>query len=119
MTNRRPDTIYIARPVNFPGPYKIGSTSDLKRRMRHINNASPFEMELVAAMPGDPILERRIHASLLDAHIRCEWFRDCFTVRSLVARVRDGTFDPAGLPQPKGVSSYRNGKPVQRRSLAA
>lgn len=116
--NAVPDTIYVAKPVGLPGPYKIGVTSDLARRFRHICNASPLEMELVCSMPGDKILERRIHAHLLDAHLRCEWFNDCIAVRWLVNTIRNGTFTADHLPPPKGVTSFVNGKPVDRKAAA-
>lgn len=116
--NRVPDTIYVVKPVSFRGPYKIGVTSDLARRFRTICNQSPFEMELLCSMPGDKLLERRIHAHLIDAHERCEWFRDCLAVRVLVLSIKDGTFSADHLPAPKGLTSFVNGRPVDWRKAA-
>jgi hypothetical protein len=46
-TNRAPDTIYVVKPVGFDGPFKIGATSNVPQRLRHLSNASPFPLELV------------------------------------------------------------------------
>jgi hypothetical protein len=116
--NRTPDTIYVVKAVALRGPYKIGVTSDLTRRFRTICNQSPVDMELLCSMPGDKVLERRIHAHLLDAHLRCEWFRDCLAVRALVMSIRNGTFTADHLPAPKGVTSFVNGRPVDYRKVA-
>lgn len=109
--NAVPHTVYAVKALIPNGLYKIGSTSNVERRLRHIRNASPVEMELVGTIPGDRTLERRIHASLLSSHVRCEWFLDTPEVRSTAKAISEGTLDIESLPKPKGVTSFINGKP--------
>lgn len=106
-----PDTIYIVRAAN--GPVKVGVTCNVERRLRHIRNASPVDIALVCTFPGDRIIERRIHAFLLASHLRCEWFEPTREVEAFIASAVDGTVDVAGLPPPKGISSFVRGRPAK------
>lgn len=116
--NAIPDTIYVVKAAGRPGLYKFGSTSNLSRRFRHICNASPVEMELIGFMPGCRDLERRIHAALISAHVRCEWFEPTDEVRAMAEAIAGGCIDLEALPAPKGVTSFVRGKPVDRRFMA-
>jgi hypothetical protein len=114
-TNRAPDTIYVVKPVGFDGPFKIGATSNVPQRLRHLSNASPFPLELVCTHPGGIELEHRIHASLRSSHLRCEWFSDSAAVRGLIEQLKAGTLDVAVLPAPFGIA---NAKPRARKAAA-
>lgn len=116
--NARPDTLYVVTPVGFAGPYKIGATCNLPRRLRTLNNGSPFHLELLAEMPGDVILERRIHAFLRHAHMRCEWFGDCEELHQVIAAMRRGNLEELNLPGPVGVSAMVNGVSPHSRKAA-
>ena len=109
--NATPNTIYAARAAVEGGLYKFGATSNLVRRFRHICNASPVDMELIGSMIGDCHLERRIHASLLEWHVRCEWFEPSEPVRQMARNIAAGTVQIDDLPAPIGVTSFVRGKP--------
>ena len=53
---------------------KIGYTSNLKKRLRQISNASGTKVELISSFPGDMAMEKEAHKRF--DHFRCigEWF---------------------------------------------
>lgn len=53
---------------------KVGIADDVGRRLAGLQTASPVELRLLAAVPGDESLEQRIHASLSRYRVRGEWF---------------------------------------------
>lgn len=117
--NARPDTLYVLRPIGFAAPYKVGCSSDLPRRLRQLNNTSPFEMELLATMPGDAATERRLHAYLRHAHIRCEFFEDCAEIHQVIAAMESGTLDGLELPPPIGITGMVRGVSPNSRAFIA
>jgi T5orf172 domain len=58
-----------------PSMCKIGTARDVKSRFNALQTASPFELSLIATREGNHVLERQIHASVREWHVRGEWFR--------------------------------------------
>lgn len=58
---------------------KIGYTSrpDVAERLAALQTANPVELRLLAAVPGDPTLERLLHRLFGNYRVRGEWFRAC------------------------------------------
>lgn len=117
--NARPHTIYIVRPAGFTGPYKVGCTTNIEKRVRNLSAASPFPLELLCRFIGGVDVERRIHALLRPAHIRCEWFSDCPQIHRLIASVADGSFDADTLPAPVRIDRLQNGMSAAERRFMA
>ena len=53
---------------------KIGVASNLERRMRALQTASPVELECIHAIPNAPGLESALHVAFKPWHLRGEWF---------------------------------------------
>lgn len=56
------------------GPIKIGVATDPRDRLASLQTATPFELRLLAAMPGSFPEEKVLHARFHAHHIRGEWF---------------------------------------------
>lgn len=67
--------IYI---ITWPsGPVKVGVSMDIRRRLCHLQTASPYPLEIAYAgqIDGDAkSLERRVHGFLYEHHMTGEWF---------------------------------------------
>jgi hypothetical protein len=58
------------------GPVKIGFTShmDPTTRLRQLQTASPYRLNVLGSIPGTVARERAIHAFLMDDRLKGEWF---------------------------------------------
>jgi len=119
MTNRRPDTLYIAKPLHMEGPFKVGIATDVQRRVRHLSNASPFPLELVCSLPGTVEDERRIHAFLRNSHTRCEWFRNSPKIHTVIDWMKAGCLDHEALPAPIRIDALKGGRTAAEWRMAA
>jgi hypothetical protein len=54
--------------------YKIGITCNLQRRIIALQNANPFELELLVKIPGNTALEYALHKRMAHNWVRGEWF---------------------------------------------
>lgn len=68
------DWIYFLRPVGFAGPIKIGTSTNPLSRIKVHQPSSPFELELVALVPGGPRYERWLHKQMAPWRRHHEWF---------------------------------------------
>ncbi|WP_457299143.1 GIY-YIG nuclease family protein [Phyllobacterium sp. P5_D12] len=59
-----------------PGfPVKIGISQDRVARFFQLQNALPYDVDVLAIMPTkDPLLERRLHKRFKHLRLRGEWF---------------------------------------------
>lgn len=73
------------------GPIKIGTTSNLERRIHHLRNACPYQIGVLATLPGGSVTEREIHALLESDRLEGEWFCRSQSVMAIVrfARTND------------------------------
>ena len=53
---------------------KIGVTKNLKTRLEHLNNASPFELEVLLTIDGNIIGEQHLHNRFKQYKHKNEWF---------------------------------------------
>lgn len=90
--------VYFIRPVGMDGPIKIGCSSNPEIRCNHLLYWSPFDLEVLARLPGDEILEARFHRKFLDSHERFEWFRWSEGLQCVVDAVASDKFDVDTLP---------------------
>jgi hypothetical protein len=54
--------------------YKIGFSTNLAKRLKTFNTASPIPYRLVGAAPGDAELEKKLHSKLVEFRTFGEWF---------------------------------------------
>jgi len=99
--------VYFARPIGMKGPVKIGLSTDPDKRVRDISRYSPFELEIIARINGDALIERRFHAAFEESHIRYEWFEWSDKLSYFVALINDGQFSRSFLPRKPKVLHYR------------
>lgn len=65
-------TIYIVRAGDA---VKIGFTRTLPQRLAQLQTFHPNALELLAAFPGSPLIERGLHRRFASARLTGEWFR--------------------------------------------
>lgn len=75
--------VYAFQAGPLTGPIKLGWSSDPARRLRDLSVAQPNELHLVALLPGDKSLERRLHDRLSDFRLSGEWF-SCEILHKLI-----------------------------------
>ena len=79
---------------NDQGPYKIGRSKDIKKRIRKLEESHIFRMRLDAVFPNKGHLEREIHSLLAPFRVEgfnCrEWYdAPLSTILRTIARVID------------------------------
>lgn len=82
--------VYFIRPIGMHGPVKIGVSGNIPHRIRRLNAASPFPLELAVAIPGDENLEVKIHNCLVPHHSHAEWFLPTPEVVNLIDQLKRG-----------------------------
>lgn len=76
------------------GPIKIGLSGNPGRRIKEFRTWSPFELEIVGAVPGSWADEQFIHECLADHHSHGEWFNPTPEVLSAITDViQQGSVD--------------------------
>lgn len=59
------------------GPFvKIGMAVDVETRFRTLLASNPFDLEMVAILPGGRAIERALHLRFAAQRHRDEWFRE-------------------------------------------
>lgn len=95
--------VYFVKPRDADGPIKVGHSCHPLTRLQSLNCWSPVPLEIMGQIPGDPVLERRLHAKLEPWRSHGEWFHPAPEVRATVAAAIDGTLDASALPPPKDI----------------
>lgn len=54
---------------------KIGFTSNIQRRFRELQTASPYPLLLLGLMPGSKEVEKQIHGTFEHLRQKREWFK--------------------------------------------
>lgn len=65
--------VYIIHAVGT-NRIKIGFTADLKRRLKALQTAAPYPLQMLASWPGTEARERRVHRYLSQFRKVGEWF---------------------------------------------
>lgn len=79
------------------GPIKIGYTANLEGRLAAMSTASPVDLRVLAAVPGNARAERFVHDAVASSRRRAEWFSPTEEVLRLIEDVRRygaGVFPP-------------------------
>lgn len=67
-----PGVVYFIQCGEF---VKLGFTTDLGRRLSGYLMHTPYDVKVLASMPGDRRLEKSLHRRFVKHHHRGEWFR--------------------------------------------
>jgi len=85
--------VYFARAADGSGPIKIGSASDVERRLRELQTGSPVRLHLVGVVArGGAQLELGLHRRFADLRQHGEWYAPS---RDLLATIAELTGGPA------------------------
>lgn len=76
------------------GPIKIGTTTNLSKRVRAIAQGGPDVITVLASIPGGRSLEARLHRALHESRRRLEWFHPTPEVRALAILAASRGIDP-------------------------
>lgn len=82
--------VYFMKPVGMRGPIKIGFSEAPMQRLESLARFSPFELEIIATLPGTMALEVNIHSCLWRSHSHHEWFHPTDEVIGLVEAIKRG-----------------------------
>jgi len=103
--------VYFIKPIGMDGPVKIGCSDDHKGRLADLMAKSPFPLEVVASVPGDHVLEARLHRLFIASNTHSEWFNWSPELQDVIDAARAGTFEVEALPDPLFLNS-RGGREV-------
>lgn len=72
------------------GAVKVGTALDPDKRLRALQTGSSLPLTLMALLPGDRALERRIHGrlDLLGLRMHGEWYEDGDALRSVLTELK-------------------------------
>ena len=76
--------IYVIKSLNA---IKIGSSTDIRARLRQLRTGNPFGMTVIGVIPGGHDKELAIHKALQQYNIDGEWFQDCKQVRDKIKQL--------------------------------
>jgi hypothetical protein len=98
--------VYFIRPIGMASPVKIGRAIFPKSRRTALATWSPFDLEIVATIPGGRDLEERFHALFIAHHWRQEWFHGSELMEKVINQINSGTFDIGSLPESLGILQH-------------
>lgn len=80
------DTVYF---LFSAGLIKIGYTADMPGRVAQLGNMSGSQTTLIAALPGNKVLEKSLHRAFKADRAHGEWFRPSEDIRRFLGAVDD------------------------------
>lgn len=83
--------VYFIGPADDAGLIKIGTTINLRARLRALRQGAPVELRVLAVIPGDEIVEKQLHARFRKSRARGEWFRRTPELMALIDEVSEQT----------------------------
>lgn len=70
--DRHPGFVYFLRGGDH---VKIGHSRDVEKRRAELQTGNPYQLELLAQVPGSPVDERALHKRFAAERVAGEWFR--------------------------------------------
>jgi hypothetical protein len=89
----RPGWVYFIQGVDG-GPIKIGTTDNVRSRLRAIQAMNWAELRLLTCYPGFSMSERHLHRRFKEHRVRGEWFAINPELSKLIDDVHALKFDP-------------------------
>lgn len=80
--------VYFVQSGNG-GPVKIGRSASPRVRISSLQTASPYDLRILAVMPGAAVVERAFHEAFVGDRIRAngEWFRPSTTLMAFIKEI--------------------------------
>lgn len=82
--------VYFMKPVGLYGPIKIGCSYLPSQRLVALSVWSPFELEVVASVPGDFALEAKLHNLFAASRAHREWFHPSEALVAGIVALQEG-----------------------------
>lgn len=79
--------VYFIKTKGMDGPWKIGFSCIPQNRLETLMSWSPFELEIVAQVPGSFADEQYLHRCFARSHRHGEWFNDSERLANAVAQI--------------------------------
>jgi hypothetical protein len=105
-------TVYFIQAES--GPIKIGMARSPVSRLRVLQTAHFDTLVILATVPGNEAIERRLHGMFREDHIRGEWFRASEVLMQYIAEngtkhdeVRDKRFKNLSDASAPALTSYQ------------
>lgn len=80
---------------------KIGFSTNPMARLRGLRTACPFDLKLLADIPGSKDDELQIHRMFADLHVRGEWFRNDARILAFIKQTRAKRRTRPSGPKPR------------------
>jgi hypothetical protein len=84
---REGDCVYMIQQ-GADGPIKIGFSSDIRARISGLQTANPYPLRLLKTIPGNELLERKLHSRFAKHRLVGEWFKPEADLLAFAAEVR-------------------------------
>jgi hypothetical protein len=108
--------VYVIRSDKSGQPLlKIGTTTDLHRRLNELRRRTQGTVTLLATWPGDDTLERQLHHLCRADLVAGEWFRPSDQVLALVARMRGRQGAATPSLHPRALPGVCRGRRIVKR----
>ncbi len=107
-------SVYFIQSV-IGGPIKIGAAVDVSRRLTALQTGCPFRLVVLATMPGDLIVEQRLHIEFSSSIEHGEWFRPSADLCALIEQL-GGSALPLSTWQP---TESAQSEPVEPTTIGA
>ncbi len=78
LTVGLPEVVYF---MYSAGKIKIGYSADVLKRLTDLSNAAASPVELIAVLPGNRDLEKRLHRTFKPDRVHGEWFKPSSEIR--------------------------------------
>lgn len=75
LKQRYSSYVYFVKADGPESPVKIGLSNDPDTRVKTLQAASPERLYVIATMPGDAWVEKRLHERFAEGRLGGEWFR--------------------------------------------
>lgn len=102
--------VYFIKPVELPGPIKIGCSALPEQRLYSLATWSPFPLEIIVTIPGRQCLEKNIHECFADLHLHREWFKAAARLTNAIDRLKAGDPVERAIDLNNRVGSIRTGR---------
>ena len=85
---REKGTIYFIRSTNN-NVIKIGFTSgEISKRLKALQTSHPYQLELLATIPGDTNFEKSLHQQFEQYRLKGEWFKPHPEIISYISSIK-------------------------------
>ena len=81
------DNIYFIK-AHTVNKLKVGTSINPEKRLKGLQTANPYKLELIAYYPGGKIVENKIFKDLEKYHVRGEWYQYCAETKEYIKKYK-------------------------------